>query len=582
MPSSRSSIEPATTDRPPSRFGRIAGVALVSILALSPVAGAQDATTPGPGDPGEEGLFVESIDVNVVNVEVFVTDRRGNRVTDLTADDFEVYEDGRRVEITNFYAVKDGRPTEPATPDSDQQPPATRSPLPELALPEEHQLHLVIYFDNLFLRPFNRNKLIDHVRSFVNERARPDDRVMLASFDRSLHVRHPFTTNHRAVLDEMEKLRKTTGFGVQQRTERRDVLRRIDGSRSASEALSHVEFYAESLQHDLNQSLEALREVVSSLAGLPGRKALLYVSDGIPMSPAQDLFFLIDQQYKGNTTAPLVGTRYRARRKFDELAAQANANRVSFYTVEAAGLTTHESLSAEFGQRETSIVEADVMRDINREEPLVRMAEKTGGLFALNTNNFDDAFERIGEDFGNYYSLGYSPVHSVAGRYHEIEVRVRRKGLTVRHRAGYRDKSPQTRMDEGTLAALVHGVERNPLGIRLETGRGRPDGTSSYLVPVLVRIPLGNIALIAQGDTHRGAVRVSVAVMDQNQRTSPVTQTPVPIDVPEGDVERARGQDYVYQAELLMRPGPHVVAIGVRDDLSEDTSFVRHVVRAGS
>ena len=60
-------------------------------------------------DDGET-IFIDRVDVNVVNVEVFVTDRDGNRVADLTADDFEIYEDGRLVEVSNFYsAVRESR-----------------------------------------------------------------------------------------------------------------------------------------------------------------------------------------------------------------------------------------------------------------------------------------------------------------------------------------------------------------------------------------------------------------------------------------------------------------------------------------
>ena len=62
-------------------------------------------------DLAAEGLFVESVDVNVVNVEVYVTDKEGNRVTGLTRDDFVLEVSDRPVAITNFYAVEDGRAT---------------------------------------------------------------------------------------------------------------------------------------------------------------------------------------------------------------------------------------------------------------------------------------------------------------------------------------------------------------------------------------------------------------------------------------------------------------------------------------
>jgi VWFA-related protein len=550
------------------------------ILSLLGPAGPTRAQDRSPDEQDDE-VFFESIEVNVVNVEVYVTDKQGNRVAGLEKEDFELYEDGRRVEISNFYAVRDGRPVEPVAEASEEKTAIARPPMPLLSVPEEQRLHLVIYFDNLFLRPFNRNKLIDQVRRFIYERVGRQDSVMLITFDRSIHIRHPFTTDHGAILEELDNLRKLSAFGVQQRTERRDLLRRIDSARSVVEALDHVDFYAKSVDHDLQQSIGSLDEIVGSLAGLSGRKAILYVSDGIPMTPAEDLFFLVDQTYTEDTSAQLMAARYRARRHFNRLTARANTNRVSFYTVEAAGLTSHESLSAEFGQRGTSILEADVMRDANREEPLVLMADRTGGLSVVNTNNFEAAFDRIGADFRNYYSLGYTPTHAVAGRYHDIEVKLKRPGLKVRHRTGYRDKTTETRVNDGTLATLIHGVEKNPLGIHLETGTGRPTEQGRFLVPLVVRIPLGNITLLRQGESHRGKVRVSIAVIADGGGTSSPSQTPLPISIPDDAVEVARQQDYVYEVELLMRRGFHVVAVGVRDDIAGDTSFVRHPVRVG-
>lgn len=59
------------------------------------------------------GAFFESIDVNVVNVDVFVTDKKGNLVSGLKREDFEILEDKKPVQITNFYAVADGKSQAP-------------------------------------------------------------------------------------------------------------------------------------------------------------------------------------------------------------------------------------------------------------------------------------------------------------------------------------------------------------------------------------------------------------------------------------------------------------------------------------
>ncbi len=566
---------------PGSQRAFLAGVAVVAgISGLAAPGRGQEAPLPSPSEPPED-LFFESIDVNVVNVDVYVTDKQGNRVTDLTRGDFELFEDGKPVKISNFYSVVGGRPQEGA-PIESLPPQAAPAPLSPIGIPDDQRLYVVVYFDNLFLRPFSRNKVIDYSRRFLLNELSEEDQVMLVTFERSLHVRRPFTANKQEILEEMEELRKLSAFAPQQQSERREVIRRLDQSRDSFEAAGHVDFYAKSIYNDMLMTINSLKEMVSSLAGLPGRKALLYLSDGLPLTAGEDLFFLIDEKFQDQNTSHLASFNYRAKRQFNELTARANANRVSFYTIEAAGLTSHSSLSAEYGHRDTSIIEADVMHDANREEPLLLMADATGGLSAVNTNNFNGAFDAISKDFSNYYSLGYAPSHATAGRYYKIEVRVKRPGVAVRHRAGYRDKSPENRVNEGTLAALIHGTERNSLGVRLQFAAEKPSTKGNYLLPVEVRIPLGRVTLIPQEGSHRGAVRLSLGVIDDEGRISPLHQASVPILVPAADLDRAKTQDFIYEVELLMRRGIQGVAVGVYDDFAGDSAFIRQTVRVGA
>ena len=63
---------------------------------------------------------------------------------------------------------------------------------------------------------------------------------------------------------------------------------------------------------------------------------------------------------------------------------------------------------------------------------------------------------------------------------------------------------------------------------------------------------------------------------------SPVDQKEFPVAIPDADVETARRQHYVYAVELRMRPGDHMIAVGVHDDYSGETSFIRQSVRTGT
>ncbi len=156
-----------------------------------------------------------------------------------------------------------------------------------------------------------------------------------------------------------------------------------------------------------------------------------------------------------------------------------------------------------------------------------------------------------------------------------------RKDLKVRHRTGYRDKTPEAQLSEGTLAALLYGFDSNPMGIELRFDKVRPGDKDHWLLPIDVRVPLCKTTLIPQPEVHQGRLRFSVAVIVDNGRMSPVEQTPVPLSIPDSQIETARNQYYVYSAELRMRRGRQKVAVGVRDELASETSYIRRPVVIG-
>ena len=550
-----------------------ATVALLGLLLVASISAAQSSTTADPSDEVAPSTFFEALDVHVVNVDVFVTDKKGVPVTDLTADDFEVLEEGRPVVVTNFFHAKGGGSAAPTRPparvEENVSSPATAA---ADGASSDQGLNLVVYFDNLFLRPFNRNRVIDHVRRFVATRLGPEDRAMVVTAERGVHVRQALTHDRKAIYEALDGLSKLTGYAVQSDTERRDALRRIRGSRTVTEAEGHADFYAKSVYQDVEVSLRGLNELVASLGGLPGRKAILHVTDGMPMVAGGDLFYFVDQKFTDRTTAQMSANRYKATRLFRELIAQANANRVTFYTLEAAGLQPASSLSAEHTS-DSATFEIDTFHRSNLQEPLEMMALDTGGLSLVGTSNFDDGLDRIADDFDSYYSLGYTPSRVAEGRYHSIEVRVRRRGVKVRHRTGYRDKTPGALLGEGMQAALLYGAERNPLRIELELApAGLEDGR--YLVPLTVRIPLANLALIPQDGFRLGRLRVASAAIDEDGQTSTPIQNEVPIQIPEADLPQALSQHFVYEVSLQMRSGSQRIVVGVRDELAGETSFV--------
>jgi len=549
-------------------------------MTIGPLAAQEEAAAPEAPTPSE--IFVDTVDVQVVNVEVFVTDKKGNPVTGLTIDDFEILENKRPYEITNFYAIEDGRPVSGPGADvalEDLPVRAEGGPpgIEKIALPEDQRLHLVIYVDNFNIRPQHRNRVLRRLRRFVHEQIQDEDRVMVVSYDRSLHVRQPFTGDRLRIGKALNELEGLTGAQVSRDADRRIALEEIERVDNEFDALSEAQAYAESVALDTRFSLQGLKTTVEMLSGLPGRKAIVYISDGIPRIPGEDVFIAVSERFI-RSRARAEASSYDLLTTYNEIGNLANSSAVTFYALDAGGMSAHESINASEGGTVQGGGRAyiDGIRQANLGDPLFRLADDTGGLAFVNTNAVEMALTRMQQDFRTLYSLGYQPGHIGDGRYHKIEVRVKgRKGLVVRHRSGYRDKTVEARIAEGSLASLHFGSGENSIGAALEFGRTTRLEDGNLRLPISVKLPIGNLALVPVGEFSRSRVRVSVTVMDAKGGVSPVRQQPVhDIQIPAADLPAALSKHYVYGMELVLRPGRHTVSVAVRDEFGAETSFV--------
>ena len=148
-------------------------------------------------------------------------------------------------------------------------------------------------------------------------------------------------------------------------------------------------------------ALNALDSVVSSLAGVPGRKALLYVSDGLPLVPGLELFTLISRTFSEpgseHRTPGMVAQRFDLTPRFRQITSHASRNRITFYPIESYG--TRDGASSMYSTE----------RLVNRQNGLRFLAEDTGGRELFNATNVPAALARMEQDFTTYYSLGYQP-----------------------------------------------------------------------------------------------------------------------------------------------------------------------------
>ena len=584
--------------------------ALFLLYLANGIAGAQ----PQPEAPS---TFGETIDVRVVNVDVWVTDRDGNPVTGLAADDFEVRENGRPVEISNFFEFTDGLDASArqraASARRDGRPPDVNRFIPAEPPPPEHRLSLMVYIDNYNLTPTDRNRLLPFLRNFLSVQLSPYDRAMLAVYDSgSFEVALPFTTEAWRVAEATGEVARVIGSRDRIESQRLDILREIDDDMVRYNAVIElVRDFAAQVRSEVDASIANVDNAIRTMAGLPGRKAILYISNGLPMRPAEDLFRAIEERFSDSRgrwrTAPQAGSlfanarsidaanasleayQYDLARRFDELASLANANGVTFHSVAAAGARISGMNTADL--RFSSSIE--FTRAANLEEPLLRLADRTGGRAIVNTRNFAGGFDRIASDLQNRYSLGYSPTHIERGDTHRIEVELtdearRRYGrrLSIRHRDSYVDKPASARMADLTLAALSMGEAANPMGVQVAPVRG-PGGEArlengDIQSRMLVAIPIGPLTLAPTADGHEARVRLWVQVIDEEGRVSEVTEHPVPVLVKEGEIEDARELSWPFAVDVVTAPGPHRVAVGVRDDLAATTSVVTFDLDAGN
>jgi VWFA-related protein len=565
-------------------FGNVApwilGLVLLISASAGPVFSQDDEST-------AEEAYVESVDVTVVNVDVYVTDKKGNPITGLTPDDFEVLEDKRPVAITNFYEVRERQRVGPdGISIAPPQEIATLDPLmptvPKFQSAEQ-QLNLIVYIDNFNIKPFNRNRVFRRLRGFLREHVKAEDRVMLVTYDRSLHVRQTFTNKPSLINSQLFEIETHSGHGVHHESERRRVYDHIQSSQDVVDAMQQLRPHVESMFNDLQFTITALDDLVESMAGLAGRKALLYVSDGLPMKPGEDLFYMVQQKFHYSQIMTEL-MQYDASRDFRRLGDRANANRVTFYTIDAGGLRVLTAGTVEMAEAGdagmSSFVDTIFVQNI--QESLKFLADMTGGVAIVNTNDVGKDLERIATDLSTYYSIGYTPAHQGDGRLHRIAVKVKgRKGLRVRHRTSYRDKSIGTQMVDGTLSALRYGFEQNPMGLLIEVGTPTARDDGLYLVPVKVAIPLQSVVLLPRSDFFYGRTQLYFGAIDGEDAVSEVSDLELPIQIPKEQMEAAAKMYYPYETSLLMRSGAHQVAIGVRDVLGAKSSYVTKTFYVG-
>ncbi len=524
--------------------------------------------------------LVETIEVHVVNVDVVVTDRDGNRVRGLTRDDFELYEDKRPQTITNFYEARD-----------DVRAPAAQATAAVAPAPPEQRQHrrFAFFVDNDSLHPTVRKEVIASLHKFVDANFRPGDEASVISFNRAPKIVAPLMSDRAAILKAIGDIAgspvsiKTDLARVQQScTNDLQMGRsgRIMMKVAYDDCIGTVQQQTGEISMSSKRMLAAIKVTLATLnSGVEAKKVLVVAGARLPTKPGAEMYQWANQLFSPYLTGfnrPTEQPREDAQEDLiRDVARLANSDGVTMYLLHAPFSTDPNAIQ---NSQPVSDNGADFLASAGTLEAYKTLAKMTGGMVVSRAANFDLAFNTIARDLGSYYSLGYRPSDSSA-KDRNLLVKVKTGKYTVRTRETYAPKTFDEQFSDRVVANVFSPTPTAEWPIQVRGGKPVPDG-KNFKVPVEVTIP-STITLLPQGgNTLEGGFTVYIAVGNENGALSDVARRPQPVNVEKSGEAELRKEPFRFTMNLTVRPGENWLSIGVVDQVASTTGLGRATIVA--
>jgi VWFA-related protein len=453
---------------------------VVDVVAQQP----QPSPAPAVQKPVENAPDLDQEDVvrittNLVQVDVVVTDKNGKLVTDLNAEDFEIFEDGKPQSITNFSFISNmperSAPEVAAPPKSKDKfaPPV----LPAKIDPNAQRRVVALVVDDLGMTTTSIRDVKKQLAKFIDTLA-PNDLVAIIRTGGDVGSLQQFTNDRRLLHNAIDRLRWN------------------QCSRAGLHAFAPagMEGNTGSCFGTLLKTIKSLRFILRGMDYVPGRKSMVLFSDSIPIQDQEHTSGLkASNQPEQVMTSPLSdapsmslsSNYYEQLQRLAEIAIRSS---VVIYGVDTralmtTGLMAADAVSAPSAtgsnmrsiQAQVAAIQAGRSRAlIVQREGADLIAKQTGGFLIKDSNNFQ--LERIMEDQKGYYLLGFRPAEETFNsKFHNLKVRLKRKGLTVRTRKGfYGYTDEQARPANPSVAdamnrALLFPFGANAVNVRLSS-----------------------------------------------------------------------------------------------------------------
>jgi VWFA-related protein len=524
--------------------------------------------------------LAERIDVNVVNVDVTVTDRNGQPVSGLGKDDFQVFEDGKLQPVTNFYVVEDAakRVAKPSAAAAVQ--PAVEQLEP---LPEKYRRKVLVVIDNANTTMHARNEALAKLETFIRdhfEDGRYDWSVAMVGSNARLVL--PLTSDKEKLHSAIAAIRRTPSTkGMSAPILRAEMGVTDEGSKNASRkddptlangtsvfdkagslvAGDRVFTDESNIQEQTmmaRTSIGAISEVARAFATTEGKKIILLVTGYLPLGTSAPSDAPPTQV--GNHMADMQRNQRQLISLRDRLIREANASNASFYIIGAEGLEVPEHNPDFAVAPHAGSAAADT-------SAMYWLARETGGVF-MPGNSIAKSFEEFDRRSSNFYSLGYSPQHSADNRYHRITVSLKgHSGYKLQYRDGYSAVGDDVQI-ERALRTII-GVTLQPSTLPVSIVADAPVyGTDAALLPLRAAMKMDDLQYITDATGSRTRVDVWVSVFDRSGRN--VTLKKFVSEVGVGSGESATGPMTVTLPGVALKKGAsYRVVIAVRDQLTD-------------
>lgn len=543
--------------------------AVLALLLLSGAAGAAAQEPPA---------FRDAVEVRVISVEVFVEDRDGNPVHGLEADDFVILENGRPQQITNFSEYRSGRNSDRTVGPGAGRPDGVDAGV--VGADEPRQPRTVVFFVDAFHQsPRDRAGLFSRIRAFLREGLASGDRAALLTWRGRATEVVPLTTELRRVDEGLAVL---AGLQLPEADSGLDALREffeesaafaaaagLEGGESVDQQMAFVtRNCAEDHLNEMEAKTASLRRLMQSLAGVEGRKVLVYVAGRFP---ANTQVYCAATERGGGPAIP--SGLFSTDELVDAVTDAANAAGVTLYpirpTLERRSTSAeHAHAAAELGAP-GSFAGGDQMLAFTDADALATLAEKTGGELAVGDGMVGPITSRIIADLDDYYSIGYRASSDGSDRKRRIEVRTRDRGMRVRSRSSFVEKSRLTEVREQLVAHLLGASAAGEIILDLAEGEPREARRGRSVLPVEVRIPLDQ--LVYAGADRTSQIRLLSVAGDGAGSVSEISEVTRQIEQPPSD---APSPFAIWEVDVTLDRDGGRAAFGVLDEMSGLAGFV--------